>query len=424
MTTWQIGESGTTVALDGAGRGELTFTVTNAGTAQDRAVLTITPLDGAADGWFTVPEPQRPVGPGASVLYPVGVTVPPTTAAGTYGLQGVAYSADHDPGESSATSKRVSLTVGEPAPRKGVPTWIFLVIAAVVLLVIAVIAFLLTRGGDGPPEETVEELRSTAEPAISGTADLGETVTADEGEWSVDRDETAFQWVRCQGSPELCTPIPGATTADHAVTGDDVDHSLRVEVTATAGDDDVTARSAPTSVVPSLSPTTLPQISGTAQVGQTLTATTGVWSRPDAALTIQWQFCNSQITACGPIPGATGTTYVVSTGDVSGALRAEITATLAGATSVAHTPATGTVASPIVSVPPVIGMTSGPAAATLQAAGLRPFIVTYESQQRSDCDGGATGQVPAGGTQVLRDSEVTVEIPFVPDGPILGHICN
>jgi beta-lactam-binding protein with PASTA domain len=69
-------------------------------------------------------------------------------------------------------------------------------------------------------------------------------------------------------------------------------------------------------------------------------------------------------------------------------------------------------------------MTSGPAAATLQAAGLRPFIVTYESQQRSDCDGGATGQVPAGGTQVLRDSEVTVEIPFVPDGPILGHICN
>ncbi len=117
-------------------------------------MLTITPLDGAADGWFTVPEPQRPVAPGASVLYPVGVTVPPTTAAGTYGLQGVAYSADHDPGESSATSKRVSLTVGEPAPRKGVPKWIFLVIAAVVLLVIAVIAFLLTRGGDGPADET------------------------------------------------------------------------------------------------------------------------------------------------------------------------------------------------------------------------------------------------------------------------------
>ncbi len=69
-------------------------------------------------------------------------------------------------------------------------------------------------------------------------------------------------------------------------------------------------------------------------------------------------------------------------------------------------------------------MTSGPAAATLQAAGLRPFIVTYESHLRSDCDGGATGQDPAAGTQVLRDSEVTVDIPFVPDGPIVGHICD
>jgi hypothetical protein len=27
MTTWQIGESGTTIALDGTGKGEVTFTV-------------------------------------------------------------------------------------------------------------------------------------------------------------------------------------------------------------------------------------------------------------------------------------------------------------------------------------------------------------------------------------------------------------
>ena len=61
MTTWQIGESGTTIALDGTGKGEVTFTVTNAGTAPHRAVLTINALDGAAESWFTVPDPQRAV---------------------------------------------------------------------------------------------------------------------------------------------------------------------------------------------------------------------------------------------------------------------------------------------------------------------------------------------------------------------------
>ena len=71
MTTWQIGESTTELTLDGSGRGEVTFTVTNTGAAQDRAVLTVTPLDGAADDWFTVEEPQRAVAPGASVEYPV-----------------------------------------------------------------------------------------------------------------------------------------------------------------------------------------------------------------------------------------------------------------------------------------------------------------------------------------------------------------
>ena len=149
-TTWQIGESGTAVTLDPTGRGEVTFTVTNAGTAAGRAVLTITPLDGADDAWFTVPEPQRPVAAGASVVYPVGVTVPPDTAKGNYGLQGVAYSADGDPGESSATSKRVNLSVTTVTPKKGIPRWVWLVVAAAVLLVVGVVIFLLTRGTTAP----------------------------------------------------------------------------------------------------------------------------------------------------------------------------------------------------------------------------------------------------------------------------------
>ncbi len=150
MGNWQISESGTDLALDPQGRGEMTFTVTNASTAADRAVLTVNPLDGAADGWFTVTEPMRPVAAGASVLFPVAVAAPAGVAAGTFGLQGVAYSADTDPSETSATSKRVSLTVGDaaPAPSNGLPWWVFAAAGAAVLLVVVVFAVLLLGGDD------------------------------------------------------------------------------------------------------------------------------------------------------------------------------------------------------------------------------------------------------------------------------------
>ena len=97
MTTWQIGESGTELVLDGDGEGEVTFTITNTSELQDRAVLTVTPLDGAADDWFTVDEPQRAVGPGASVVYAVEVKVPPGTAAGSFGMQGEPPTIVEDP---------------------------------------------------------------------------------------------------------------------------------------------------------------------------------------------------------------------------------------------------------------------------------------------------------------------------------------
>ena len=247
MTSWQIGESGTSVTLNGEGRGEVTFTVTNGGTAQDRSVLTVTPLDGAAESWFTVDEPQRAVAPGASVVYPVAVAVPPGTAAGTYGLQGVAYSADSDPGESSVTSKRVGITVAPPPPpKKGIPPWVWIVIAVVVLLVVGVIVFLLTRGGD-------DGLESVTPPEISGTPTVLETLTATAGEFSEEDVETAFQWQRCDGDD--CSDIDGAIVPTYLVSNDDVGKTLQVEVTATKDDDTSTATSEPTDTVAPVPPT-------------------------------------------------------------------------------------------------------------------------------------------------------------------------
>jgi hypothetical protein len=89
VTAWQISESGASVQLKD-GSGAVTFTVTNPTDVEDRVVLSVTPLDGAADDWFTVERPQRTVDGGASVVIPVVVTVPLGTAEGTYAFQGVA----------------------------------------------------------------------------------------------------------------------------------------------------------------------------------------------------------------------------------------------------------------------------------------------------------------------------------------------
>src|SRR5581483_11405924 len=74
--------------------------------------------------------------------------------------------------------------------------------------------------------------------------------------------------------------------------------------------------------------TTAPAISGTARVGQTLTAPQGSWTS-DAAPTYayQWQRCDAQGNGCAAITGATSQTYVVQTADVGKTIRVTVTAT-------------------------------------------------------------------------------------------------
>jgi hypothetical protein len=242
MTSWQISESGTSVSLNDKGEGEVTFTVTNNGTAQDRVVLTVTPLDGAADSWFTIDEPQRAVPAGQSVVYKVGVEVEAGTAAGTYALQGVAYSADTDPSESSVTSKRVEIVVPATEKPKPTPKWPFIAAAVIALLVIVIIIFLVTRGGGGLKNETA--------PSISGTPEVLQTLAADPGKWSKDDVEFAFQWLRCDADDDdTCTDIDGAITNTYAPGNDDVAKRIRVEVTASKDDEKATARSNATGTI-------------------------------------------------------------------------------------------------------------------------------------------------------------------------------
>src|SRR5215831_18668599 len=89
--------------------------------------------------------------------------------------------------------------------------------------------------------------------------------------------------------------------------------------------------------------TTLPAVSGTAKVGQTLTVSNGSWTGNPTDYSYQWQRCASSI-SCTNIADATARTYVAADGDVGHTLRAVVTATNADGLSTANSNQTSTVA--------------------------------------------------------------------------------
>ena len=84
-----------------------------------------------------------------------------------------------------------------------------------------------------PIQATVEPaatvLASTAAPAISGTAAVGQTLTCSSGGWAQKPDSLLYAWLR-DGAP-----IPAATAASYLVATGDAGHELVCRVTATAG---------------------------------------------------------------------------------------------------------------------------------------------------------------------------------------------
>jgi PKD repeat protein len=174
---------------------------------------------------------------------------------------------------------------------------------------------------------------NTSPPTISGTAQSGQTLTANPGTWTGTQPISyGYQWQRCDSGGANCAPISGATTSTYVVGSGDVGSTLRVAVTATNSVGSATATSNATAVVQSASAppsnTSPPTISGTAQQGQTLNASPGSWSGTQPmTYTYQWHRCDSSGANCAPIAAATSPTYVVVAADVGNTLRVAVTAT-------------------------------------------------------------------------------------------------
>ncbi|MGC4174496.1 beta strand repeat-containing protein [Demequina sp.] len=177
------------------------------------------------------------------------------------------------------------------------------------------------------PTSTVPGVLVAGTPAITGTAQVGSTLTATAGTWT-DGTTVTFEWLR-DGAV-----INGATAATYTLTLADQGALITVRVVgskvnfATAS-----ALSQPTTaVLGNLTDTPVPTISGTAQVGKVLTASAGTW---DAGTTLTYQWYANGAT----ISGATAATYTPTSGAYAKVITVKVTGTKAGYATVAKTSA-------------------------------------------------------------------------------------
>ncbi|MEA2254615.1 MAG: hypothetical protein QOG35_660, partial [Solirubrobacteraceae bacterium] len=184
---------------------------------------------------------------------------------------------------------------------------------------------------------------NTVPPTISGAPQVGQTLTATTGTWTGSPTITyAYQWRRCDSAGSTCVNV-GTQANTYAVTGPDTGTTIRVIVTATNGQGGASATSNQTTVVSGTSSAPVnsspPTITGTPQVGQTLSAGPGAWTGTQPmTFAYAWQRCDSAGTSCAAIAGATTASYTVAagappTGDEGATLRVVVTASNGGGMS-------------------------------------------------------------------------------------------
>ena len=183
---------------------------------------------------------------------------------------------------------------------------------------------------DGGTEETVTSVATpvvaagsnsvaTGAPTISGTAQVGETLTGDTS-GIADTDGLThvtynYQWVANDGTSDM--DIAGATASTYILVAADAGKTIKVRVSFTDN-----ARyaesltSTATAVVadgPNTAATGAPAITGTAQVGETLTANTSGIADADGltSVTFSYQWVRNDGTSDADITGATDSSYTL-----------------------------------------------------------------------------------------------------------------
>ena len=228
---------------------------------------------------------------------------------------------------------------------------------------------------------------ATGLPTISGTAQVGETLTANtSGVADVDRLSNVqyeYQWIANDSS------ISGATNATYTLVAAYEGQVIRVRVSFTddAGNNETLTSAGTAAVSAANTPATgAPTISGTAQVGETLTANTSGVADVDGLSNVQYEY--RWLANDSSISGATNATYTLVAAYEGQVIKVRasftddagnnetLTSAATKAVAAANTPATG--------APTIIGTAQVGEALTVDtsgiadAEGLTNVLFTYQ----------------------------------------------
>ncbi|MFL5958969.1 MAG: hypothetical protein ACJ75G_01695 [Gaiellaceae bacterium] len=224
---------------------------------------------------------------------------------------------------------------------------------------------------------------NTAPPTIWGAAQEGQTLNASKGGWSGGPTAYAYAWSLCVAGGGSCAPISGATGATYKPVTADVGKTVRVTVTAKNDAGSTQATSAPSAVISGAAAptnTATPTISGSLQVGSTLTASKGTWSGAPTSYALTWLRCDPNGDSCAAIDGAKGDTYTVTAAAAGRTFRLSVVATNAAGSTTVITAATASVPAsngcPAGTGTVHVGDLQAPARLMVDKAVIRPRLVT------------------------------------------------
>jgi hypothetical protein len=263
----------------------------------------------------------------------------------------------------------------------------------------------------------------TAIGAITGTAQVGSTLTA--GAVTPSGATVTYQWQRCTTSNGTYTNITNATSPTYTPVSGDATYYIEVVATGT-GIYSGSATSAATSAVAAQTQiTAIGAITGTAQVGSTLTA--GALTPSGATVNFQWQRSASGDGGYTVIDGATSPAYTPVTGDTtyyievvatgvspySGTVTSAATSAVAAQTALTGVTVTGTV-----QVGNMLTANVAPAGAT----------VTYQ-WTKSATAGGIYSSIPGSSTGstytlVTSDAAMYIEVIVTGTGAYSGKVIS
>ena len=274
---------------------------------------------------------------------------------------------------------------------------------------------------------------ATGAPTITGTAQVGQTLTAGttaivdaDGLTSV---SYTYQWIRV-ATDNTETNISGATASTHTLVAADQGTTIKVTVSftddASNAETLTSAATAAVAAAPNTPATGAPTITGTAQVGQTLTAVTTAIMDANGlttpSYTYQWIRVATDNTETN-ISGATASTYTLVAADQGTTIKVTVSftddasnaetrtsAATAAVAAAANTPATG---APTITGTAQVGQTlTAVTTAIMDANGLTTPSYTYQwiRVATDNTETNISGATASTYTLVAADQGTTIKV--------------